>query len=315
MFLLLCLQWVLAHNHIPRSWGWAFMILLVKDPTKVHHPQYFRNIACANTDGKMFWTMMSSSLMNYCTGNNYVKRGIQKGFIPGIAGCVEHSWTFFQALRNAKLHKRQIVAAWYDLKNAYGSVRHNLIQFALQWYHVPDWFCQFVLLYYDTLFAMVTTDNWETAAFAYGSGVFQGCLASSGLFLSAYQIVLDFVAQFGTEAYTFKIQHDQRAPAPEVAILQQAYADDHASLKCSCAGAQHTANCLQKIYDWTDCLVAKPTKCGSLGLCDRRCLADDHAHYGKSYGPYDPEFTINGQRINFLGGGSFKYVGRKMHAT
>jgi hypothetical protein len=315
MFLLLCLQWVLAHNYIPRSWGWAFMILLVKDPEKVDHPQYFRNIACANTDGKMFWTMMSSCLMNFCIGNNYFRRDLQKGFIPGIAGCVEHSWTFFQALRNAKLHKRQIIAAWYDLKNAFGSVRHNLIQFALQWYHVPDWFCQFVLLYYDTLFAMVTTDNWDTLPFAYGTGAFQGCVASSSLFLIAYQIVLDFVAQFGTEPYTFKIEHEQHAPRQEIALLQQAYADDHASTNCSRNGAQHTANCLQKIYDWTDCLVAKPTKCWSLGLCDRRFLPKDHPHHGKSYGAYDPGLTINEQPMNFLSNGSFKYVGRKIYAT
>ena len=112
---------------------------------------------------------------------------------------------FFQALRNAKLNTRQIIAAWYDLKNAFGSVRHNLIQFALQWYHVPEWFCQFVLLYYDSLFAMVTTGKWDTSPFAYGTGAFQGCVASSGLFLIAYQIVLDFVAQFGSEPYTSKI--------------------------------------------------------------------------------------------------------------
>jgi hypothetical protein len=315
MFLLLCLQWVLKHNHIPRSWGWAYMILLVKKPDKVDHPKYFRNIACANTDGKMFWTMMSTCLMNYCTSNNYFKRHIQKGFIPGIAGCVEHSWTFFQALRDAKLHKRQIVAAWYDLKNAFGSVRHNLIQFALQWYHVPDWFCEFVLQYYDTLFAMVTTGEWDTSPFAYGSGVFQGCVASSGLFLIAYQIVLDFVAQFGTEPYTFKIEHDESTSSQMITVLQQAYADDHASTNCSKSGCQHTANCLQQIYTWSDCLEAKPDKCWYIGLCDRRFLPKNHPDHGASYGAYDPKITINGEPMNFLRTGYFKYVGRKINAT
>lgn len=43
------------------------------------------------------------------------------------------------------------------------------------------------------LFAIVTTDDWDTLPFAYGKGVCQGCVGSSGPFLIAYQIVLDFV--------------------------------------------------------------------------------------------------------------------------
>ena len=42
-----------------------------------------------------------------------------------------------EALKEAKELNRQIVISWIDLANAYGSVCHNLIQFALNWYHVP----------------------------------------------------------------------------------------------------------------------------------------------------------------------------------
>src|SRR5689334_50789 len=40
-------------------------------------------------------------------------------------GCLEHSFAMFEALLDAKFHQRQIVVSWLDLKNAYGSVRHN----------------------------------------------------------------------------------------------------------------------------------------------------------------------------------------------
>lgn len=159
------------------------MILLVKDPKKVDHPKYFRNIACSNSCGKVFWSAMCDILLKFLTKNCYINKNIQKGFIPGLAGCVEHNWTLFEAMRNAKKNHRTIITAWYDLRNAYGSLRHNLIQFALQWYHVPVWFCDFVSQYYDTLFAMVTTPEWDTKPFAYGIGVFQGCVASAPLFL------------------------------------------------------------------------------------------------------------------------------------
>ena len=108
------------------------MILLVKDPKKVDHPEFFRNIACSNTSGKMFWSVLCDVLMEFLTKNRYIDTNIQKGFVPGLAGCVEHNWTLFEAFRNAKKHNRTIVAAWYDPRNAYGSLRHNLIPFAIQ---------------------------------------------------------------------------------------------------------------------------------------------------------------------------------------
>lgn len=124
--------------------------------------------------------------------------------------------------------------------------------------------------------------------------------------------MLDFVAQFGSEPYTFKIENSS---SPTISTLQQAYADDHASTNCSTSGAQHTANCLQKIYTWTDCLVAKPKKCWSFGLCDRRFLPETHPDHGVSYGAYNPGLTINGHPINYLCDGYFKYIGRKINAT
>ena len=50
---------------------------------------------------------------------------------------MEHSFALTEALRVAKSEKRALVVSWIDLANAYGSVKHNLIQFALNWYHVP----------------------------------------------------------------------------------------------------------------------------------------------------------------------------------
>ena len=37
-----------------------------------------------------------------------------------------------------KKNAKEIVVAWLDLANDYGSVAHNLIQHALEWYHFPN---------------------------------------------------------------------------------------------------------------------------------------------------------------------------------
>ena len=89
--------------------------------------------------------------------NNYIKIIIQKGFLFGVPGCVEHSFSLWEAIREAKDEPRVIVLSWLDLANAFGSVMHNLIQFALNWYHVPLAIQQLIFDYYEKLRAKVTT--------------------------------------------------------------------------------------------------------------------------------------------------------------
>jgi hypothetical protein len=77
-----------------------------------------------------------------------------------------------------------------DLANAYGSVRHNLIQFALNWYHVPA--CiqkELIFNYYEKLAAKVQTKQWTTGFFLFDLGLFQGCVLSTILFNCVFQLL------------------------------------------------------------------------------------------------------------------------------
>ena len=78
----------------------------------------------------------------YMTLNGYIKRWQQKAFMVEVAGCIEHSTLIFEALKEANEEYRSICLAMLDFANAYGSIRHNLIRFAMEWYH----FTKFLLL-------------------------------------------------------------------------------------------------------------------------------------------------------------------------
>ena len=91
-------------------------------------PELFRNIAITNTSGKIYFSYLANSLESFMVKNAYIDRTVQKGFLKGVAGCVEHTFSLHELLRDAFDHNRQIVVAWIDLANAYGSVMHNLIQ-------------------------------------------------------------------------------------------------------------------------------------------------------------------------------------------
>ena len=177
---------------IPEDWAQAFIVLLSKSDV-LHKPSEFRPIAITNTVGKIFFSVISDRLQQFMLKNRYIRLLVQKGFLSGIPGCLEHAFTLYEALRDAKEHQKQIVVAWIDLANAYGSVRHNLIQFALNWYHVPELIQKLIFDYYEKLMAKVQTNEWSTGFFLFDIGLFQGCVLSTILFDVVFQLLLDLL--------------------------------------------------------------------------------------------------------------------------
>ena len=121
--------------------------------------------------------------------NKFIDNTIQKGFLSEMPGCLEHAFTLYEFLRDAKREQRQIVVTWIDLANAYGSVRHHLIQFALNWYHIPIEIQELIFNYYEKLQAKIQTKGF----FLFNIGLFQGCVLSTILFNCVFQLLLDLL--------------------------------------------------------------------------------------------------------------------------
>ena len=138
-----------------------------------------RPISVLNVESRIYMSVVQKRLQEFMVRNKFVQTQVQKAFIDGVPGCIEHATVLMEALRDARAAKRSICVTWLDLANAYGSVRHMLVQFALEWYHVPRDFCEMMFHYYDRLFAYVQTKEWSSAWFSIGIGVPQGCTAST----------------------------------------------------------------------------------------------------------------------------------------
>ena len=123
-------------TEIPPSWQRA-EIRLVHKSGSPNEPSNFRPIALTNCDGKIFFALVAKSVLEHMTKNSFFDLRLQKGFLPGVSGCIEHTSLISEALRNARSHQRSIYVSWLDLRNAFGSVRHSLIQFALRHYGFP----------------------------------------------------------------------------------------------------------------------------------------------------------------------------------
>jgi hypothetical protein len=311
-----------ATQDIPESWASAFIVLLSKSED-LSTPSEFRPIAITCTVGKIFFSVVSSRLQKFLVMNNYIKRETQKGFLAGVAGCMEHSFALFEALRNAKASHRQIVVTWIDLANAFGSVRHNLIQFALDWYHVPKMIQQLIFDYYEKLKAKVQTKGWSTGFFLFDIGLFQGCVLSTILFDCVFQLLLDFLAPLDKKlGYTFK--------QIDVTKMSSAYADDLSIATKDAAGNQAALDRTDVFLEWTKTMRAKPRKCISLAYrnFDPRTDSGKYKAIANTvYAPFDPLLTIAGKPVRFildvtkdpslLLHDHFKFLGRwiSMHLT
>lgn len=63
--------------------------------------------------------------------NKYVNTLSQKGSIPGLSGCLEHTCILSQLIREAKESKGNLMVVCLDLANEYGSIPHDLINAAM----------------------------------------------------------------------------------------------------------------------------------------------------------------------------------------
>ena len=164
-----------------------------------------RPITVLNCEGHIFFSIFQSRLSRFMLKNNYLVLRVHKAFLEGVSGCIEHAAALTTVLNDAKDRYKSICISWLDLANAYGSVRHNMIQFALKWYHVPKSMCELIYNYYDKIFARVHTKSWTTSWFALATGSPQGCTASTIVFDVAFQL-LDYLEFLTPKVKPFNIK-------------------------------------------------------------------------------------------------------------
>jgi len=297
---------------IPESWASAFVVLLQKSDD-LSLPSEFRPIAITNTVGKVFFSIMADRTQKFLVKNEFIKIGTQKGFLFGVPGCVEHPFAFREALRTATREKRSIVCSWIDLANAYGSIRHNLIQFALNWYHVPPITQRIIFNYYEKLCAKITTKEWSTGFFAFDIGLFQGCVYSTILFDCVFNMLLDFLSPLAKE-HAFVVSR-----SPVVDSSSKAYADDLAIQTSTVSGHNKLLCAMHGWLTWTRCMKAKPSKCVCVAYKQfdprNKSTSDYKASWSTKYSAYDPHLKIGGEPMLYIyrddsfKGSHFKFLG------
>lgn len=289
---------------VPLSWRIGETILISKEEN-TNDPSLFRPITVKNASGNIAMGILAQRLIRFLCDNNYIDQSIQKGFMEKISGCVEHTEALSEILMDAKKNGKQIVTTWLDLQNAYGSVPHNLIQFALEWYHVPENIRKLVFNYYDNQFIRVKTRDWTTDWMQCLVGVFQGCPLSCILFLAVFNLCLDRLD--GIEDVGYQLNSDITAAA-------KAYADDLTLIAKDPEGCQRLINSVQEFLTWTRTMKAKPAKCKAHAMKkfrpNKQMQREGHR---TQYVAFDPKLTINGKEIAYIHSQPVRFLGKLIY--
>ena len=207
-----------------------------------------RPISVLNVEGRIFFSCVHFRLAPFIVNNRYINIREQKAFIDGIAGCIEQGTLVYEAIKYAIQHQSNITIAWLDLANAYGSVRHMLMAFALAWYHVPFAFRNIMFTYYEGLSGQIDTSSWSSNRFWLAKGLFQGCTLSTDLFKISFPYILDIHTVLANK-YVFNMAK------AEVRVLHPTFADDVALATSSPTNCTAYIRIFHKGLKWSICFV------------------------------------------------------------
>ena len=103
-----------------------------------------------------FLSIIARRMTSFLLFNKYIDTAVQKGGVPGISGCIEHTAVVTQLIREAKEDKKDLALIWLDLANAFGSIPHKIIEVTLQKYHIPDRVTTLLMDYYNNFYMRFT---------------------------------------------------------------------------------------------------------------------------------------------------------------
>ena len=140
------------------SWCQGKTILLYKKGD-ARLPKNFRTITLTSVIGKLFHRILSLRLEKFVLSNKLLDSSIQKGFLFGINGTMEHIFCIDSLLANARSSKKLIVISFLDLKNAFGSVCHHFLFDILHYLNLPPTFVSYIVSCYSHLCAYISIAN------------------------------------------------------------------------------------------------------------------------------------------------------------
>ena len=214
----------------------------------------FRTISLLNVEGKLFFSLKADRITSFLMKNKFIDPSIQKGGIPGVSGCLEHTAILSQLISEAKKERRNLVVTWLDIANAYGSIPHNIIRIALERAHVPEKTRSLIDSYYKNVKIRFTTRDFTTDWQRVEKGIITGCTLSVVLFALTMSWLVE------------SVKKDSKGPTTSTGQRQvnsRLFMDDITTTTETVPQTKYLLASLSEKLNWAG-LRIKPEKCRSL---------------------------------------------------
>ena len=267
----------------PSSWGESLVKLIYKKGD-ASDPSNFRMIALGGCIGKTYHLLLAERLTTFLTVNKLIDPTLQKAFLPGINGCIEHNLVMEEIIKDAKHNKKTLHITFFDLEDAFGSVPHSLIDKTLERNFIPENIRMYFHNLYNHARAVVQTKSWRSNPFTFKRGVFRGDPISPIIFLLVFNPILQELQTQTHKGYKLG----------EFSYVTLPYADDFCLISTHQATHQKLIN---KIHSHISSMgmKLKLSKCRSFSLSSGK-PKDVPYHIGDSRVP-----SIRDEEQKFLG--------------
>ena len=155
---------------------------------------------------------------------------VTMGCMEKVPGCWEHMSMVWSALKEARSNRTDLSTIWLDIANAYGSIPHKLIFFALERYGVHPKWISLIKNYYVGIYSKSFSEFAPSSWHQHLRGIFAGCTFSIILFLAGINIIIEYTLV--TSAPSFITSNNVSLP------LIRAFMDDINLMSSSVSGTQ-----------------------------------------------------------------------------
>ena len=167
-------------------------------------PANFRPIALTSVLWKIFHKILASRLEQYAIDSRVIDPSTQKGFLKGINGVIEHTFSMSAILERARSKGLPVTITFVDLRNAFGSIAHGLVHDTLEVLKGPIQVRKYIRNLYAQLKATIRTRQWSSPEFSIKRGVFQGDTLSPIIFLLAFNPIIRLIDVIQSGGFCFK---------------------------------------------------------------------------------------------------------------
>ena len=123
-------------NNILPLWLAEAKTALIAKNEQTENAKNYRPIACLNLTYKIYTSCLNIFLTDHCNQNNVITSEQAAGK-KGVWDCVEQLLLNKVVLSEVKKKRQNIFTVWLDYKNAFDSVPHKWLLYALQLAKVP----------------------------------------------------------------------------------------------------------------------------------------------------------------------------------